>query len=154
MQPWEHHSLAKIECKNFTPMAHSELLFENVEDIKKRIQQALSEAKTTKVELLKHYLLNYILYLNAQDQTDDSPIKEKLLKISVLLEKLVSMEKKMASVDPRRIVDEKMMKNEKNTNKKSTNPRKKFRASFDKLKERTVKYGEADLDKSKSNKFN
>lgn len=135
-------------------MAHSELLFEDVDDIKKKIQQALSETKATKVELLKHYLLNYILYLNAQDQTDDSPIKEKLLKISVLLEKLVSMEKKIVSVDPKRIADKKMMKNEKSTNKKSTNPRKKFRASFDKLKERVTNYDEADFDKSKSNKFN
>lgn len=134
-------------------MSCSEILIEDIDGIKKRIQQALSEAKLIKVELLKHYLLNYILYINTQSQSDDSPIKEKLLRISVLLEKLASMEKKIVSVDPKRVVDKQMMKNRGGVSKKPTNPRKRFKARSDKLKARTTKYDEIDTQKLKSNKF-
>lgn len=134
-------------------MSCNEVFFEDVDSIKKKIQHAISEAKSVKVELLKHYLLNYILYINSQNQSNDSPIKEKLLRIAVLLEKLANMEKKIVSVDPRRVVDNQMMKNRKGVNKKSTNPGRRFRAGSEKLKERMTKHDETDPRKSRSNKF-
>lgn len=136
-------------------MKASEPKLNSVESISQEISKAASECK---VELLKHYLLNYILYLNLpRGEAEDSPIKEKLLKISILLDKADSMERSVKKVDANRLVDGRMMKNDpKRGGSKSKNPRKKFKINSEKLKERTKAREDYNIDakNSKLNKFN
>lgn len=108
-----------------------------VEEIQEQISQAENTASSMKLELLRHYLVNFILYTNLDDECkEDSPIREKLLKIAILLEKLVAMENKIQMIDPRRVLDERMLKKKNRESKKST-PGKKFRINSENQRERT-----------------
>lgn len=117
-------------------MKNDELLFDSIEKIENELSITTNQCK---VDLLKHYLLNFILYLNlSEENKEDSPIKEKLLKISILLDKINLMENNIKSVDSERVVDDKMMSNKpKNIKKNTKNPRNKFKINSEKLKERT-----------------
>ncbi|ELA41384.1 uncharacterized protein VICG_01625 [Vittaforma corneae ATCC 50505] len=137
-----------------TQMKAKESVLSPVETAVQELSKATNECK---VELLRHYLLNYILYLELpSDEAEDSPIKEKLLKISVLLDKVNSMEKNAEKVSGDRTVDEKMMKNKpKACHLKSKNPRKKFKINSEKLKERTKAKDDYNIDtrNGRSSKF-
>lgn len=110
-----------------------------IEDLNKELENAKNAKNTTKIELLKHYLLNFILYSNLnEEEKSESPIKEKLLKIAILLEKLIQMEGKLTNIDVKRVADEKMIKKKSNHHdSKNVTPGKKFRVNSEKLKERT-----------------
>ena len=110
-----------------------------VENIIDELEITKNTKNQTKLDLLKHYLLNFILYSNLNDDEKvDSPIREKLLKISILLEKLVQMEGKLSNVDSKRVIEERMTKrNNKHRNSKSATPGKKFRLNSESLRERT-----------------
>lgn len=110
-----------------------------VESLIQELENAKDSKNKLKIELLRHYLLNFILYSNlSEDEKSDSPIKEKLLRISILLEKLVQMEGKLSNVDAKRIVEDRMIKRKSNShNSKTTTPGKKFRINSENLKERT-----------------
>lgn len=135
------------------------LFSKNIEAVEREINKALSKAQDTKVELLKHYLLNLILYLNlSEDEQNDSPIKEKLTTISILLDKLRQMEDKTNSISLKRVVDKKMMKNkgESDKSKNRLPPQEKYRKNAEKQKERTKKEDDFNINtkKSKKNNFN
>lgn len=117
----------------------TELQSMTLENVLQEVEGAKNSKNQTKVELLRHYLLNFILYSNLpEDQKNDSPIKEQLLKISILLEKLVAMEGKLANVDTKRVLDDRMLKRKSNhKDSKTTTPGKKFRINSENQKERT-----------------
>lgn len=86
------------------------LPIESFEEITDRLENTKNKCE---IELLKHYAINYILYLSSEKK-EDSPMKEKLLKIGILLDRCRTMKKKEVK-----------------------NPRKKFKENSEKLKERT-----------------
>lgn len=130
-------------------MKDASLSLDSIEAINEEIQKTTSKYKT---QLLKHYLIYYILYLNLpSDDREDSPIKEKLLKIAIVLEKINSMKKKAIECsvkneneaiesgkkkDGVRMAETWMLKQKGGP---SVNPRKKFRKNSDKQKERSKK---------------
>lgn len=139
-------------------MGKAELYSEDVEKIQRDIADAAECLHTAKLELLKHYLVNYILYENLQSsERKDSPIREKLTSISVLLDKAVAMEKKIEVCTPHRIADRQMMRNKDDTKKKpqSTTPKMKYRRNAERLADRTKAREDPNINvkKSKSNKF-
>jgi len=125
-------------------MKSQELPFDSVESINTEILQTTRKCR---LQLLKHYLLYYILYLNSPvEERDDSPMKEKLLKIAIVLEKTSSMkssaklgaqpkkEDRAAEKKPAdRIIDGRMTKGK----GVPVNPRKKFRKNSEKQSSRT-----------------
>lgn len=138
-------------------MAEKKMFFEGVEKISTEIELSLKRAESLKCELLKHYLLNYILYINnktREDYDDEfNVIKDELLRISILLEKLVNMEKKIQVIDSRRVISDEMMKNRAKTKKPYKSSGKKFKDKFAKLQDKLN--GQEEISKkSKSKKFN
>lgn len=105
-------------------------------------------------ELLKHYLLNFILYLNMQAiEREKTPIKKTLLKIEHMLENAAILVKNTPEY---RIVDSRIMKNKVREKKgKSKTPRQKFKNNSKKLNERTKKKEDysIDFEVKKSSKF-
>lgn len=88
---------------------------EKIEKIQKDILKASSQAQTVKLELLKHYLTDLVLYKNLPDfGKTESPIRVTLTKLSILLEKLVKMESKINSMDSRQVLKAQLMKTKNN----------------------------------------
>ncbi len=129
-------------------MSENFLVFEDVEAINNEIKKAIEKSNELKIELLRHYLLNYILYLNDKESLE---IKNELLRISILLEKLITMEKKLNFADGRRLLTTEMMKNKKKSNSKTSG--KKFSDNYKKLKDKMESKDDS-VKKAKSNKFN
>lgn len=127
-------------------MSENNFILNNVEEINNEIELSKNSCNLLKEELLKHYLINFILYLNDKESVD---IKSELLKISVLLEKLNQMEKKLNFADGKRLVTLEMMKNKKS--KKSVTSGEKFKNNYKKLQD---KINNESNKKHKSNKFN
>ncbi len=117
-------------------MDETKLYSENIDELKNEIQQAKNFADTTKLELLKHYLINYILFINLSDEeAKDSPIFEKLTEISILLGKVNQMTSKIDKIESNREVNRVMMRNKTRKNKgASTTPALKFKKKSEDLK--------------------
>jgi len=128
-----------------------QLKYDSVEKITAELKAAAADAQEIKIQLLKHYLLNFILYINNSESSEEdaSPIEEELLRISILLEKLNNMEKKIMTADTKRLATEEMVRNKGKSGKKSIAPRKRFKKNFEK-QEKILNKGEF---KKKANKF-
>lgn len=129
----------------------------SVEEMNEKINNSKKESSEIKIALLRHYLVNLILYQNVPyDDRDDSPIKQKLLEICILLDKLQMIESKISSFDPHRIVEDRMMKEKsKSAHLKTSNPKKKFRINSENQKERTKPKEDYNIDvkSSKAKRF-
>lgn len=118
---------------------------EDLAKIQDEIRKTTDSASNIKNRLLKHYLVNYILYLELEEEDrKNSAIAEKLTVISILLEKLNNMQNKIETINPLRVhsankVDRQMMRNKDDSKKKtaSANPRMKYKNNCEKLMERT-----------------
>jgi hypothetical protein len=110
-----------------------------VEELSKDIEALKKMKNGLKVELLQLYLVNFILYSNLDDENkNESPIKDTLLEIVILIEKLVSLESKMDIIDVKRVLDDRMMKKKStHNNSKTVTPAKKFKINSEKQRERT-----------------
>lgn len=134
-----------------------------------KIREELSEAKEklfesksvvfefykTKYNLLNVYLMNYILLSETQENKEESPMHEMLLKTSILLEKLLEVEDDLSQVvkkpiarsgEKRPITEEIMENNPLNKKKVQNNPRKKYKEKFNKMKEEFEKEKEKKID--------
>lgn len=130
---------------------NTQLKYDSVEKITAELKAAAADAQEIKIQLLKHYLLNFILYINHSENSEEdvSPIEEELLRVSILLEKLNNMEKKIMTADTKRLATEEMVRNKGKSGKKSITPRKRFKKNFEK-QEKVLNKGEF---KKKANKF-
>lgn len=91
---------------------------EDIEGLEGEIKAAESTASTLKCNILRHYLLNYILYVNTpEEERADVPVRAKLTELSVLLDKITQMEKKIQTVDTRRLVDRRVLRNKDDSEK-------------------------------------
>jgi hypothetical protein len=140
-------------------MEQTKLYSEDIEKLQNDVENASKRTGDIKLELLQHYLINYIIYVNlSEEEQKDSPVYEKLSTISVLLEKLGQMDKKIKVIDPRRMADRRMMRNKDDTKKKpqSTTPMAKYKRKSEQLREKTKIKANPNINvkKSKSNKFN
>lgn len=134
------------------------LYSEDINMIQQEIKAAESDSLDIKYQLLKHYLLNLILYDNLETaDRKESPITGMLTRLSILLEKLRVMQKKIECQSTRRIVDRQMMRNKDDTKRKpqSTTPRLKYKRNAERLAKRIQVEHDPNIDvkKSKSNKF-
>ncbi|KAM0681728.1 hypothetical protein GINT2_000242 [Glugoides intestinalis] len=131
----------------------SKISFDSVEAVVKLFESCQEEWQE---ELVKHYLLNFILYLDLEDMDrDKSPIKKTLLKIEGMLQNAVILVKD-ASSSENRLVDLRIMKTQVRKKKgKSKTPRQKFKNNSEKLNERTKKKDDysIDFEVKKSSKF-
>lgn len=140
-------------------MESTKLYSENIEELQKNIESASKHTGDLKLELLKHYLVNYIIYVNlSEEEQKDSPVCEKLTTISILLEKLCQMDKKIKVLDPKRVVDRRMMRNKDDKKKKpqSKTPMPKYKRKSEQLREKNKIKQDPNINiiKSKSNKIN
>lgn len=104
----------------------SNLPLDSIEAITKALLKATS---STRVDLLKHYLLNFILLMNLPREKLDTPIREKLLKISVLLDRTSVVRDEIEKEDRRVVEDVKRRP-------RTVGPREKFRRSSERQRER------------------
>jgi len=89
-----------------------EKISQKPEEIQKEIEDAREEADSVREELLRHYLVNLILYINLEkDAKETSAVGEALQRLTFLLEKIMVMKKKLENSDTRRIASRQMMKN-------------------------------------------
>lgn len=111
----------------------------DIGQIQEEIARASGGIDRSRCALLRHYLLNYILYENTPvEEREDSPILERLTAISILLERLKAMEKKVEVLSHRRTVDRQMMRNRNDALKKPTAaPMERRRRGAERLMERT-----------------
>lgn len=139
-------------------MENTKLYSENIDNLENEIAEAQNIADNAKLELLKHYLLNYILYVNMDEQeSKESPVLEKLTEISILLSKLEAMNKKIKTIGTVRIVDRKMMVNKVGVvKKKSTTPFLKYKNKSEQLKKKIEVKEDKNINvkKHKSTKLN
>ncbi|KAI5178369.1 hypothetical protein PAEPH01_2551 [Pancytospora epiphaga] len=137
-------------------MPDLELLYTDLDKILEDLNIASQNIDKTRSALLKHYLLHYILYINMNDDDkEESPVQEKLTTISILLEKLRTIEKKMEVLSSRRGVDRQMMRNKNDALKAPTvAPIERRKRGAEKLLERTKKKVDPNMDfKKKTRKL-
>lgn len=132
-------------------MNDAELHTTDIDRIQEEIAQASGSVDRSRCALLKHYLLNYILYENVpEDEREDSPIREKLTTISILLEKLKTMEKKVEVLSHRRTVDRQMMRNRNDALKKpAVAPMERHKRGAERLMERTKQRADPNINARK-----
>lgn len=125
-----------------------------------------NDVLSTKRDLLKAYLINLLLYKKLSDEEKEfSPIKETLLKLQVLIEKLYQIDDKISSIEDSESVDEErtlpdyIMKNKgkvaRKRKKEERNPRVKNKRRAEELakKGKLVHDKNYDAKKTKTNKF-
>lgn len=130
-------------------------MIDNVEEKILETKEKLFEAKSVALEfyrikynLLNVYLMNYILV----SECPSSPMKETLLKTTILLEKLLEVEDDLTRAvkrpvgEKRPITEEIMENNPLNKKKEQNNPRKKYKEKFNKMKETFEKEKEKKID--------
>ncbi|KAL6122813.1 hypothetical protein NUSPORA_00071 [Nucleospora cyclopteri] len=111
---------------------------DTVEKIQNEIKEASLHAKTLKVEILKHFLLNFCLLENTpESEREFSPIKEKLGECTILYKKLLEIEKGFVNIEKERKVVGDIKRNKKfsSKNANSLNPKAKYKRKFNKQKQ-------------------
>ena len=108
----------------------------DVESIKEAIKEAEFKSKGLKVEILKHYLLNYSIYNTSDKNTEiNDKALERLKECTILFKKLLEIERSFGAGDVERKITDNLNKNKKFKNKKKQNPRLKYKNKANKQKE-------------------
>lgn len=67
---------------------------DNIDDIKNAIKEAQIKSQGLKFEILKHYLLNYLLYKKlSENEKNNSSVINRLKECTILYKKLLEIEK-------------------------------------------------------------
>lgn len=119
----------------------------NEEDLPKHIRVVQDEIATVedaapvRAELLRHYLVNLILLENLpEDERESSPIADQLARLSVLLEKLALLKKKLEKPAHRPVTREmeRGLRVDKRSRKSSAVPRMKYQRNAERQRERVA----------------
>ncbi|ORD93946.1 hypothetical protein ECANGB1_1352 [Enterospora canceri] len=132
-------------------MTKAEIIDElkDINEIKKAIKDAELKTKGLKVEILKHYLLNYSLYLEGKGkEAEKNLVLLRLKECTVLYKKLMELEQNFTTCDVKRNVTLKTKKS------RGTSPKTKYKAKFENQKRALANEMSGPKKKSKnSNKF-
>lgn len=110
---------------------------DNIDDIKNAIKEAQIKSQGLKFEILKHYLLNYLLYKKlSENEKNNSSVINRLKECTILYKKLLEIEKyDLSSIDTE-IIKKKIKYNSTNNKKKTyKNSKTKYRIKFNKQNE-------------------
>lgn len=110
---------------------------DNIDDIKNAIKEAQIKSQGLKFEILKHYLLNYLLYKKLpENEKNNSPIINRLKECTILYKKLLEIEKYDLSNIDDEVIKKKIKYNfTKNKKKTYKNSKTKYRIKFNKQNE-------------------
>lgn len=127
---------------------------EKISALECEISQAKENALYVREELLKHYLISYILFANlTEEEKEISPIKEELLRLSILLEKVQNMNRKLERGNTRRVITKEMEKGIKKIKRSAeSNPRIKYKKNAERLLERTAIKEDYNINAGKTSK--
>ena len=110
---------------------------DNIDDIKNAIKEAQIKSQGLKFEILKHYLLNYLLYKKlSENEKNNSSVINRLKECTILYKKLLEIEKYDLSNIDTEIIKKKIKYNSTNNKKKNyKNSKTKYRIKFNKKNE-------------------
>lgn len=110
---------------------------DNIDDIKNAIKEAQIKSQGLKFEILKHYLLNYLLYKKlSENEKNNSSVINRLKECTILYKKLLEIEKYDLSNIDTEIIKKKIKYNSINNKKKTyKNSKTKYRIKFNKQNE-------------------